>query len=163
MKYLSIDVGTKNLAIVSYDTEFQDITTNLHNIDQYTTHATINDLVHVLQQYEEPDVVLLEQQTPKNTKCFGLMYAIATYYHGTTVKIINPREKFKKLNISYSTKNKAHKKLSVQVATYFMKKLFDQDLPPEITKCDDIAYAYLQLHTFMDGETEVPESRCSVE
>ncbi|OHS98079.1 hypothetical protein TRFO_35581 [Tritrichomonas foetus] len=91
------------------------------------------------------------------------MYAIVTYFHFTTVKIINPREKFKKLDISYSTKNKAHKKLSVKVATYFMKKLFDHDLPPEITKCDDIADAYLQLHTFMDWETDFPSSRCSVE
>ena len=122
---LSIDIGVKNLAyaIITYPAitfDVIDISKPNNAVDRC---RLIQKLIgNIIKENNVSDVVI-EKQVPQNTVAMELMYSIITLALNFTshIYLFDPKEKFTYLDLEYDTKNKAHKKLSVNIARNFLK------------------------------------------
>ena len=185
MKYLSIDIGFKNLGYALYNTEREtekdwdkedNLEFGLFNIDAFVSKNKDLEIVvercKVIRMFFERfkiydyDGVIIERQVNNNVVAMNLMYAITNEALNYTDKVIifAPLLKFNTFGIKYSTKKKEHKVLSVKIAykliyTHF-KKVFEAYC--SFKKKDDIADAINQLFTTLfqqnlsDIKLEVP-------
>ena len=159
---ISIDIGLKNMAITFVAIEYRKIISldfELCDLDDYATkyknkveqrcNAIKEIFTKISQKYncEYFDYIIIEKQVPNNENAMCLMYSI--YTMGTNyvrspeyIKIFDPKLKFTTLCLSYDTKNKNHKKLSIELANKVLtnmnfiklKDIFDKH-----NKKDDIA------------------------
>lgn len=108
------------------------------------------------------DHVIIERQVDRNVMAMGLMYACYATALGYTnsVVVFDPKEKFVKLNVEYSTHNKDHKKQSVEYADKLICKWWaDQiDMYRVEKKKDDIADSMNQGIVWMSSERLITET-----
>ena len=181
-KILSIDIGVKNLALCQLDImpqsglaiievadnaaqlRYPNITFKLHDISTAKNALNRCKAVQELLRNVKEDVtaVVIEKQVPQNTVAMELMYSIISFALSFTenIYLFPPKEKFDFLNIEYNTKNKAHKKLSVDIAKKFLMNnypaLYQQFC--HYDKQDDIADALNQALVFGVKNKYLPEN-----
>lgn len=147
---LSIDIGTKNLALVVIECKtYKCIYSEIINVDANHKKSTniINHRIEKIKSsiYSIKDrytivTVIIEKQVNRNGVAMCLMYSIATFAYEITnnVVIFDPKNKFKVNGLNYTTENRAHKRLSIEIA-----KLFS-DAVNKYDKQDDISDAINQ-------------------
>ena len=159
---ISIDIGVKNLAVViitNYKNSLKDISIkfNLYNLNDFNYNfnsiivdrclAISNIFKDISTKYNIQKVVI-ERQVIQNTVANRLLYSLITAALNYTENIIifNPLDKFIKLDIKYSTKNKSHKKLSIDLIKNFLYNIDVESLIlfNSFVKKDDLADALLQ-------------------
>ena len=93
--------------------------------------------------------VIIERQINVNTMAMELMYALvsAIYPYTDNIIIFDPKLKFTTLSLKYDTKNKQHKKLSINIINNYLNKYYSQHVNKFMgyTKRDDISDAILML------------------
>lgn len=178
---LSIDIGIKNLgyAIISYTKNItlhrlslEDITLEFDtfNITQQLKRsdnvvigrckAMHNFFISIADKYAI-DTVIIERQVARNTMAMELMYCISSIamFYTNDVVIFDPKNKFNKLNLPYSTVNKEHKKQSINYAHEIIKSKFELKLPSFTShaKRDDISDAINQcfVHLIESGMLKI--------
>lgn len=93
--------------------------------------------------------VIVERQVQTNVAAMELMYSIIsislTMVDLKNLVIYDPKKKFSEMSLRYDTKNKKHKKLSVQTARVILNKYFQELVPSfeEHPKKDDLADSIL--------------------
>jgi Holliday junction resolvasome RuvABC endonuclease subunit len=160
---LSIDIGMKNLGITSvvYSSDVVDLTTsdvvfynyNLANLSTITDRckrlrAILNQLIgnYICTK------IIIEKQFNNNTIAMCLMYALTSIGQEICINdgdlvVFAPDQKFRYINEKYETRNRKHKKKSVDhalkfISTHLQDKIDDFN---RIHKKDDIADSLNQL------------------
>lgn len=160
---ISIDIGLKNMAIAYVSIEDYRITSidySLYNLDDYGTKKKslgivvqrctavreIFDLVISKSRSEYFDYVIIEKQVPSNENAMCIMYSLymmaTNYLNYDKVILFDPKMKFTSLSLNYETKNKNHKKLSIELVRKCLHNLQFPTLLDTLeheTKKDDIA------------------------
>ena len=135
---LSIDIGIKNLgfAILSFDKlgkkkiedfsvmfDIFDISKHLKkkgDIVNCRCEALITWLHELKDTYTDFKTVIIERQVNRNTMAMELMYALVMGLRiinpVADIIIFDPKDKFLKLGLEYSTQSKSHKKQSTRYA-----------------------------------------------
>ena len=168
MNFLSIDIGIKNLGFAIYyqiGSEATALDFGLYNINDdikdHTNSKTnvVNERCKSIKKFFQSlkfksyEAVIIERQVANNSIACYLMYSIATeaLNYTNNVVIFTPAEKFKTFGISYNTKSKAHKQLSITLASNLITKYFPEMIHKFNTfeKKDDIADAINQLITVL--------------
>ena len=166
MNFLSIDIGIKNLGFAIYyqiDSEATAFDFGLYNINDdikdHTNSKTnvVTERCKAVKRFFESlkfgnyEAIIIERQVAGNSIACYLMYSIATeaLNYTNNVVIFTPAEKFKTFGISYNTKSKAHKQLSITLASNLITKYFPEMIHKFNTfeKKDDISDAINQLFT----------------
>lgn len=171
---LSIDIGIKNLgwAIIEFNKlgkkvlEDLSITFNIYDISKHLPKRKdiVSGRCEALLQFFQPlfakynsfKTIIIERQVNRNTMAMELMYAITMaikILNGPNSEIIifDPKDKFLKLGLEYSTKNKAHKKQSILYAHKLVESYWSDLLPTfnDFEKKDDISDALNQALVWM--------------
>ena len=159
---ISIDIGVKNLAVViitNYKNSLKDISIkfNLYNLNDFNYNSNsiivdrclaISNIFKDISTKYNIQKVIIERQVIQNTVANRLLYSLITAALNYTENIIifNPLDKFIKLDIKYSTKNKSHKKLSIDLIKNFLYNIDVESLIlfNSFVKKDDLADALLQ-------------------
>jgi hypothetical protein len=161
MNIISFDLGTKNLAYVLITPENQ-LHFKLIDIDSQIKRKeskpvgrcrilseVMKDVMFLINNSLETKIVI-EKQMKTNVNAMNLMYSLLTIALSYTNNVIlfNPNQKFKLLNKDFSTVNKAHKKLSIQLTKDLMKEHYSESLSAfdELVKKDDVADAFLMCY-----------------
>jgi hypothetical protein len=145
---LSIDIGFTYVAF-AYVREFT-ILYGMQNIPTSTVVLTAQSINEFLNHFEINQVIV-EKQVPQNTKCMKMMHLIIGVCtgRGLPVEVVDARDKFAALEVEYTTVNKAHKQLSVNLARAWLSESGVEDLSErklqEYPKQDDISDAINQL------------------
>ena len=158
MTILSIDIGLKNLGYALFDKDNDKLTFGVYDVDSHlhnkkdlvvSRSLILKDFIKDLFDKYDIQSVIIERQVSSNTQAMELMYLltgiIANYT--TKIKIFDPKLKFTRLSLKYSTKNKAHKKLSASIIKNYIETNH-KDLLEEFSthkKVDDIADAILMI------------------
>lgn len=158
---LSIDIGIHNIGYAIYNKIEDKLDFGLYDIDsQLTKSDKKNNTVITRVKYVSLFIdklfesynfnkVIVERQVNNNTMAMELMYSIVScvYKYCKDIIIFDPKMKFKALGLTYSTKNKAHKKLSVNIVSNYINKYYSSlmDKFDDNTKQDDISDAILML------------------
>jgi hypothetical protein len=146
---LSVDIGRSYLAW-AYVQEFE-IT---YGVDSFAENRSVDVCRWIKYFFENFDVkrVLIEKQVPVNTRCvliMNLLVGVAVGLGVDCVEVVDARDKFRQLGVEYTTKNHAHKSLSVDMALQWLEESGVEDLSGkrmcEYEKQDDIADAINQL------------------
>ena len=175
---ISIDIGVKNLAVViitnyKNNLEVINIKFNLINLNDYNYNSDsiiINRCLAISNIFKELSAryniqkVVIERQVVQNTVANRLLYSIITAALNYTDNIIifNPLDKFIKLDITYTTKNKSHKKLSIDLIKNFLYNIDNESLITfnSFVKKDDLADALLQaLVVIAENNNRINELR----
>ena len=159
---ISIDIGVKNLAVViitNYKNSLKNISIkfNLYNLNDFNYNSNsiivdrclaISNIFKDISTKYNIQKVIIERQVIQNTVANRLLYSLITAALNYTENIIifNPLDKFIKLDIKYSTKNKSHKKLSIDLIKNFLYNIDVESLIlfNSFVKKDDLADALLQ-------------------
>lgn len=181
---ISIDLGIKNLGYtifrytgsmtLRYTTiEFGiwNCTEHINGKDETVITSRSRRLVEffksVVHDGEIVDHVIIEKQVNRNTMAMGLMYAtvgIALTYT-SSVKMFDPKKKFTKIGVTYSTHNKDHKKQSASYAMNVIRRYWPTLLNDycRYTKKDDIADSLNQALVWLSANghlfEQIPELR----
>jgi Holliday junction resolvasome RuvABC endonuclease subunit len=165
MRILSIDVGIKNLGytlLEGNNIEGANLSFGIVDVSNDSKHDLVEkrctnafDFIAAI----EPTVLIIERQVHENTQAMCLMYSIVTIAIsiGAEVVIFDPKLKFTTLKIPFSTKNKMHKKLSIEMARSLLTNIAP-DLVPEFNKVkkkDDIADSLIQLYVHLVAKKEI--------
>lgn len=168
---LSIDLGIKNLgySLISYThygkLSFEDlhIDFGIFNIADNLTKKTnivvgrcntLHDFFcDIVEDGYVIDFVIIERQVSRNTMAMELMYATTAIamFHCSDIIIFDPKNKFNKLDIEYSTESKKHKKQSTNYARNLIMKKYEDLLPTfdSYEKKDDISDSLNQAFVWM--------------
>ena len=171
---LSIDIGIKNLgySIISFDKlgkkTLEDLTVEFDIFDISKHLSKKTDVVssrcdalivffkQLFDKYGEFINIIIERQVNRNTMAMELMYAITMALKilnpaASNIIIFDPKDKFLKLGLTYSTTNKAHKKQSVRYARQLMTKIWIDKLEyfDDFDKKDDVSDAINQCLVWM--------------
>lgn len=172
---LSIDIGIKNLgySIISFDklgkkdlsdlsVEFDifDISKHLpkkKDIVSSRCEALIQFFKPLFDKYHSFKTIVIERQVNRNTMAMELMYAITMALKllnnedDYDLVIFDPKDKFLKLGLEYSTTNKSHKKQSAKYARNLMSSVWQSKLNyfDTFDKKDDISDAVNQALVWM--------------
>ena len=167
---LSIDLGIKNLgySIITYSKlgklSFEDINIKfgIFNIAENLSKKSnvvvgrceaLHDFFCNIAEKYTIDFVIIERQVSRNTMAMELMYATTSIamFHCTDIIIFDPKNKFNKLNIEYSTESKKHKKQSTLYARNLISKKYNNLLASfdSYDKKDDISDSLNQCFVWM--------------
>lgn len=160
---VSIDIGIENLAVVvmtDYNNSLSDITLqfDLYNLNNYCGRNKIiisrcnavKSIIKTISQNYIIDKIIIERQVQQNTIAYSMMYGIVSIalfsVSSEDIIIFDPKNKFTSLGISYTTKNKEHKKLSISLINNFLTNIKSKSLLSfnVLVKKDDVADAILQ-------------------
>jgi len=138
-----------------FDKKNNKLTFDLYNLSE--KKGTLLDKVYefVDSLFKDKDIqhVIIERQMKVNMKAMELMHYLQAIIYLKTKDIIlfSPRMKFVRLSVPYTTTNKAHKKLSVNLAKSIIEKNYESQLKDfnRFRKKDDISDAILMLFTEM--------------
>ena len=175
---VSIDVGIKNLGwtIFASPNTFKDgeivtkidelhVNFGVHGIDSQANannSIVIERCKHVKKFFQhiansfKIDYVIIERQVNANERAMELMYAITTAAQCYTdefedVIIFDPKLKFNLLKIPYDTKNKAHKRLSIEICRSVLQAITEDKVEDfdKFPKKDDVADSFNQAFEWM--------------
>lgn len=160
--FLSIDLGLKHLgyAIIRYDKEgikrFEDLTLSFGLLD-ISRCKTVESRCCVINQFissERWDCVIVERQVHSNIRMMELMYScvMCCVCLHINVQLFDPKMKFTHKNVEYTTRNKQHKKLSINMFSEILNLYYSSELLQRFnseTKKDDIADAANQAITYL--------------
>jgi hypothetical protein len=145
---LSMDLGTINAPVSYFVSERKLLDFDLTDFDfkKKDVSKRCETIKEFYKQFPKLSTVMIEHQVPQNTVCYGLMYAFASAFSGSVV-LVDARNKFRKLKVEYTTRNKSHKKLSVELE---QKYLTEEQLAKfnTFSKKDDLADSILQFVTY---------------
>lgn len=163
--FISIDLGQHNLGwttmrVVDSKRVFESGLFDL-NVKSKRGQSIVVARVRALNSFirsliDEPlQGAVIEEQVQRNQVCMYLMYSLASILSTYTdrIAIFSPELKFTHVGIPYSTKNKEHKRLSVQMAISAATALEARGTLTAIesvTKKDDIADSFNQLIVQLD-------------
>lgn len=148
-KILSIDLGSKAIAYCFLDNSF--IEYNIINIPKNSSGSpkgiiearvdAVNEIFNDFRRRFHPKIIKIEQQVISNVVCMSLMYSVVTWCrcNGIPFVVESPKTKFNKFNIAYNSSSKAHKKLSVKLAKYYLNERKLKNNIAEFSKADDIS------------------------
>ena len=159
MKYIGIDIGTKNLAIcilrhkhdvikIKYWNVLDISGTNIHDIITNLTHE-MNKITYKTYNAKH---VYVEQQTNKNKYGYYLSLILETYFKTlkTPVHLISPKKKFEailgsKYNAALNTTYRARKKYAILIVKEFLDETESSSLEyfNSVDKKDDLADALI--------------------
>lgn len=158
---LSIDIGIHNIGYALYNTETDKLNFGLFDTDSKLTKSDkklnivvsrvkyINMFVKEMFDRYKITKIIIERQVNNNTMAMELMYALTAtiYNYCDNIEIFDPKLKFTSLGISYNTKNKAHKKLSISIVNNYIDKYYNYKLNDfeQYNKLDDISDAVFML------------------
>lgn len=159
---LSIDIGIHNLGYAIYDESYEiPLIFDLYDLDDKITKADkknkiilarakyIYDFVSDLFINHDISKVIIERQVNTNTRAMELMYLLtmAIYPYCDNIDIFDPKRKFSSVGLSYDTKNKAHKRLSIKVVKGYIKDYYYSlsSYFNRFNKKDDISDAVFML------------------
>ena len=158
MAILSIDIGIKNLGWAYFNDGA--LKFGIFVIDDGKKQKSV--VIHRCRRVNEffdsfadkqIDHIVIERQVITNTSAMELMYAITMKAMTIAdVFIFDPKLKFTYYHEPYDTKNKAHKRLSIEKAHRYLSA-HHEDLLYEFEdydKLDDISDAINQGLTYMD-------------
>lgn len=152
---LSIDIGINNFGYAvyydkRYDFDCISFTTTKRNPSPNELIQRLEKtLSEVIEKYHIEEVII-EQQNNLNTRAMCVMYAIMMYCydHSIPYSLFRPNVKFKTFGLDYDTRNKSHKKTSIN----FIKNLLIQSHNERLLtkfetyeKKDDVSDALFQL------------------
>lgn len=169
---LSIDIGIKNLgySVVTYvpnsfDMNNVDLMFGIVNISETATKnktviasrcECLHSFLSTIASKYNITKIIIEKQVPTNVKAMELMYAIYgmginIVHDCSNIIIFDPKLKFTTLGVQYNTKNKQHKRQSIQYAHEFLNYMFPDILPKfeNHHKKDDIADSMNQAFVWM--------------
>ena len=167
---VSVDVGVKNLAIVivtessAYDFQLFDLTKPRTKLSVAVDRCTKikNILRNIAEQYII-DRIIIERQVKTNVIACNIMYSIISFalsfVPSSDIIMFDPKTKFTLLGISYSTRSKQHKRLSINLVSNFLRNT-DQEAFNSFTsfkKQDDLADALLQALVCIMPVSELKE------
>ena len=158
MTILSIDIGLRNLGYALFDKQNGQLTFGVYDVDSHlhnkkdlvvSRSLILKDFIKDLFDKYDIESVIIERQVSSNTQAMELMYLLTVIItnYTTKIEIFDPKLKFTRLNLKYSTKNRAHKKLSVSIIKNYLEANH-KDLLEEFSthnKLDDIADAILMI------------------
>ena len=159
---LSIDIGIRHLgySILTNeglmfdifdieDTYDKDpVLKKLNSIPVQRAYVLNRFLTDIIEKYSI-ERIIVERQVQTNTVAMEIMYSIIslciTKIPLDALIIYDPKKKFTDLHLKYSTKNKEHKKLSINVCREKLTQLYPALLPSfeKHKKKDDIADSIL--------------------
>ena len=167
---LSLDLGIKNIGytIISYndinditldnikvDFDILDITNSLPkrmNVVVGRCHVLHTFFINICERFAI-DHIIIERQVSKNVMAMELMYAISaiSLFYCNSIIIFDPKDKFNKLDISYSTISKKHKQQSITYARNLIKNKFNDMLIKfdDYKKQDDISDSLNQCFVWL--------------
>lgn len=155
MSTLSIDIGIHNLAYAIH--KDGELIFDMFDIDAHITARkcnvviqrvkVVNDFINEIFGKYNIEKVIIERQVNNNTVAMEMMYLItATCIRYTeNIIIFDPKLKFSTLRLPYDTRNKAHKKLSVQIITNYLARYYPANDITKYKKKDDIADSVFML------------------
>ena len=156
---LSIDIGRRNLGWCIGDGKT--IEFGLYDIDgargKYLPILVRTERIHqflddLFAKYTI-ETVIIEKQVNRNTVAMELMnlFVATAYFYCKNIVLYSARLKFTTLGIEYSTKGKAHKKLSVDLVRNYLMRTDEKALREfrGYKKKDDISDAVLMMLTFL--------------
>lgn len=167
---LSIDIGIKNLgwSYILYDPKKNEtnlsISFDIYTIDEEHKKGKESTVVYrcrrineFFEQFEEGEIedIVIERQVNTNTQAMSIMYALVMKAFEILPKehihIFDPKLKFTFYNETYSTKNKEHKKKSIDKAHTLLTLYYTDQLEKfnSFPKKDDISDAINQGITFL--------------
>lgn len=138
---VSVDIGMKNMSIAIITVEDMKITGidfTLYDLEKYgitkksagvvvqrcTASREISELVF---SSNIVDYFVIEKQVPENENAMCLMYCMymmaTNHIKPENVSLFDPKMKFTSLGLSYNTKNKKHKMLSIELARMLLTNL----------------------------------------
>jgi hypothetical protein len=175
MKIVSVDIGMRNLAVVTVEYNSDKITNiQFHMHCKQTAQRArmagrsgplercqwIRRIV-MSEDFNSADVVIIEQQVQKNVWAMNLMYAMIALIDGPEVIIFSPLCKFTTFGIPFKTAHKAHKKLSIRMARNILNEIIPcaRNAFESFVKKDDIADAFNQVITILFCKNKLPYSR----
>lgn len=154
MSIISFDIGIHNLGYAVYDKNNDVLDFALFNINKKTVvdrTITVRNFIDSLYMKYQFDEVIIERQVARNVVAMELMYLISAFVsiYCENIYIIDPKQKFNILNVIYNTKNKEHKKLSINIAHSFLQNCYPSmvDKFNSYDKKDDLSDAILMLFT----------------
>jgi Holliday junction resolvasome RuvABC endonuclease subunit len=135
---LSIDIGIKNLGWSIIDAE-NNIDFGIYNVDEEIVPKNIKKIgvVHsriwILKEFingicdkNNINTIIIEKQVNRNTIAMELMYLLVTLCSEKVgienVIIYDPKKKFTTLKMEYDTRNKAHKKKSIEIISRWLQE-----------------------------------------
>jgi hypothetical protein len=160
---ISFDIGIKNLAyVVLIDGPTPKLHFNLIDVDTLVhkkeskaigrcrvLHEIFIEALTLIRddEVESNLTVVIEKQVNTNIMTMSLMYSLISIAlcYTPRVKLVPPNQKFIKLMQEYSTNEKAHKHLAVEMSRKLLSERFPDQLDQfnELRKCDDVADAFL--------------------
>ena len=157
---LSIDIGIKNLGWAYFNNDL--LTFDIYTIDdkkkskESVVMHRCKKVEEFFKQFEDKpiDYIVIERQVNNNTMAMELMYAITMKALTITenIFIFDPKLKFTFYNEEYTTKNKLHKKRSVEKAREYINTNYENMVETfeSHDKLDDISDAINQGLTYID-------------
>ena len=170
---LSIDIGIKNLgwALIEYDSDFAEddmcIDFGIYVIDDKKSSKEsvvsrrckrINEFFEMIKDKCDTasiDKIVIERQVNNNTQAMSIMYALVmkafSIFPQEHIFIFDPKLKFTFYHEEYDTKNKAHKRKSIQKVRSLFEKYYQELLSTfdSFQKKDDISDAINQGITLL--------------
>ena len=163
---LSIDIGIHNIGYALYNIEEDKLYFDLYDVDSHLTSADKKcNVVVVRTKYISTFVdnvfskyninkVIIERQVNNNTMAMELMYSLTAcvYHYCKNIIIFDPKMKFTALGLTYTTKNKAHKKLSINIIYHYIQKYYPHLIEQfdNTEKQDDISDAMLMIFIYLN-------------
>lgn len=170
MRFIGIDIGLRNLALVILEVVDKKITNIQTELIDFGKKQTIQDILQarVLHAFfdEDYDGVFIERQSNRSSKCFALMSALYVgFLRGRMVpshpnesisstlkqdtNIVDPKNKFKvarELGLEIPDKiedYKTRKKVAISLTRQVCTKLGISDITQGYRKKDDVSDAFL--------------------
>jgi hypothetical protein len=154
-RLISFDIGKLNLAFAEFLVETTKIASLNFDLKNVSIHgdgpiARCKEIINTLDSLniKETDHIVIERQTPNNIVAMELMYALITSSLRFTshITIFDPKLKFTTFHTSYTTKNSAHKKLSINTVREYLREGNETMLEKFETfpKKDDVSDAIFQ-------------------
>lgn len=119
MNYIFLDIGIKNFCYLVCNIDSNIITLNntgIIEIKNTNKNKLIKEVIQIIKDLLIPDLYFcIESQPFQNPKCQKIEYIILTYCEsmGYNYKSINPKDKYKILNIKYSNYYDRKKKVVI--------------------------------------------------
>lgn len=131
--------------------------TNLKRIHSVVLQRgfVLKDFIESVQEVFKISKVIIERQSQMNPTAQEIEYMITGLFLSTIqdIVIFNPVNKFSYVGLKYDTKNKAHKKLSVNVITKLLEATPSEDFFKSLPKKDDVADAVYMAFVTDDRES----------
>jgi hypothetical protein len=150
---LSIDIGLSHMAYSLFDDNMTLVDFGFMESD--LRNKGILERVNVVKAFLRIfDIkrLIIEKQTPFNPVCFALMYCFPAAFDGKVI-VTDPKTKFEVFKAGMNTKNKQHKKDSIELVKQCLSEEHVKKLE-EFEKKDDIADSILQAMAITIVESE---------